>query len=269
MTSAATYHGFELRYDCDRSALRQVLRERFVALSLDDETRAFIDAAPGARHGRGRALVHRALRPFLSDFDINGLLGTYPLFFLSVEQWALLLDRAPSGRLLDIGAASGEVTSQFASRFEEVRATETSQPMARRLRRRGIPCDVVDVSGAGVPDAPYDVVCCLNVIDRCDRPRTLLKQAYGALRSGGWLVVATPLPLAPFVYVGGATLPPAEPISADGPSWELSAGRLWHSVLSPLGGRLVCFTRAPYLSIGDNHSELYVLDDAAFVIEKP
>ncbi|HMR78162.1 MAG TPA: hypothetical protein PKD61_23790, partial [Polyangiaceae bacterium] len=72
MNSAETYHGLSLRYDCDPAALRQTLRERFVALSLDDETRAFIDAAGQTRHGRTLALAHRLLRPFFSDFDING-----------------------------------------------------------------------------------------------------------------------------------------------------------------------------------------------------
>lgn len=269
MNSAETYHGLSLRYDCDPAALRQTLRERFVALSLDDETRAFIDAAGQTRHGRTLALAHRLLRPFFSDFDINGLLGTYPLFFLSRAQWAQILGPNARGRLLDIGAASGEVTAKFAPLFDDVRATETSRPMARRLRRRGIPCDVIDVATEALLGTDFDVVSCLNVIDRCDRPRTLLKRAYASLRPGGRLVVASPLPLAPFVYVGGATVAPSEPISADGPSWELSAGRLWHSVLSSLGGRLELFARAPYLSVGDIHSELYVLDDAIFVIEKP
>lgn len=265
----STYHGIDLDYGCDASALQRELRERFCELSLDEETRAFIQAAPERRHGWLLSAVHRGLRPFLSDFDINGLLGTYPLFLLSAPQWQRLLSVAPDQRALDIGAAAGDVTQHFAPLFAEVLAIETSRPMARRLRRRGLQCEVLDASTGQVPGAPYDVVLCLNVIDRCDRPRSLLRAALDAVKPGGRLIVAAPLPLSPFVYAGGATRSPAEHIVADGPNWETCAGRLWRSVLAPLGGHLISLSRAPYLSTGDSRSAIYVLDDAVFVIQRP
>ncbi len=269
MNSASTYHGIDLHYGCDASALQRELRQRWCELSLDEETREFVDAAPRRRHGLLLSAVHRGLRPFFSDFDINGWLGTYPLFLLSTEQWRHLLGETPALTALDIGAASGDVTQRFAPLFSDVLATETSRPMARRLRRRGLRCEVMDASQASVPGGPYDVVFCLNVIDRCDRPRSLLRSALGAVRPGGRLVVAAPLPLAPFVYAGGATRAPAEPIVADGPNWETCVGRLWRNVFAPLGGELISLTRAPYLSMGDSRSAIYVLDDAVWVIRRP
>ncbi len=269
MSSASTYHGIDLHYACDPSALQRELRLRLRELSLDDETRGFVDSAPRRRHGWLVSTVHRGLRPFLSDFDINGLLGTYPLFLLSRAQWRQLLGSAPDLSALDIGAAAGDVTQRFAPLFGDVLTTETSRPMARRLRRRGMRCEVIDACQARLPGEPYDVVFCLNVIDRCDRPKSLLRSALGAVRPGGRLVVAAPLPLAPFVYDGGATRAPKEPIVADGPNWETCVGRLWRNVLEPLGGNLISLTRAPYLSMGDSRSAIYVLDDAVWVIHRP
>ena len=53
------------------------------------------------------------------------------------------------------------------------------------------------------PSAPtYNLISILNVLDRCDKPRTLLSQAYGQLEIGGLLVIALVLPFAPFVEQG-------------------------------------------------------------------
>lgn len=227
-----------------------------------------MDEEVARTHGRLSSWAQASLRPFLSDFDVNGLLDSYPLFLLSSAQWRELIPSTQSGRALDVGAAAGHVTSRFAALFGDLCATETSWAMARRLRRRGIACERVDIASAPVPAPPYDVVLCLNVIDRCDRPRSLLRNAYAALRPGGHLVVAAPLPLSPFVYDGGSTRDPREPLHAPGPRWEASAGQLWHHVLAPLGGSLRRLARAPYISGGDRARPLYVLDDAIFVIRK-
>ena len=51
-------------------------------------------------------------------------------------------------------------------------------------------------------DVRYDVITCLNVLDRCDRPLTLLRQMRRSLRPDGLLVVALVLPLSPYVEHG-------------------------------------------------------------------
>ena len=45
----------------------------------------------------------------------------------------------------------------------------------------------------------FDVISCLNLLDRCDTPYTLLKQIKQALVPNGLLVVALVLPFRPFV----------------------------------------------------------------------
>lgn len=55
-------------------------------------------------------------------------------------------------------------------------------------------------------DTQYDVVTCLNLLDRCDTPRTLLSQIHAKLVPGGTLVVALVLPFNPYVETGECPL---------------------------------------------------------------
>lgn len=259
--------GFTFRYRCDLDALPEELARRFVPLSLDDETRQFVDEAQRLRHGAWRSVAHRLLGRFMSDFDVNGLLGTYPLFLLSSAQWKALLGDAARGHLLDVGAGSGGVTEKLAPLFDDVTATETSRPMVRRLRARfrALP---LDVTVEDPPEPAYDVVACLNVIDRCERPATLLARLAALVGEGGHLVLSTPLPFDPFVYRGGRTAEPEEALTIKGKRFEPSLCALVTNVLEPLGLTVVRFARAPYLSCGDEKRALYQLDDAVLLCRK-
>ncbi|MFO0571776.1 MAG: methyltransferase domain-containing protein [Polyangiaceae bacterium] len=255
------------RYDVDLARLPRALRERFLPLELDAETREFIEQRPLLRHGRVKDFLHRALRPLLSDFDLNGLLGTYPLFLLSRVQWERLLGSAPRGSLLDVGAGAGDVTARIAHGFETVVATETSRMMARRLRQRGYRCHLGELADAPLAGR-FDVVSCLNVIDRTSRPASLLQRIRELVAENGRLVLATPLPFEPFAYAGGRTLPPEEKLAVTAPRWEEAAVELVERVLGPLGLELESFSRAPYLSGGDPHEPYYVLDDFVVVCRR-
>ena len=48
----------------------------------------------------------------------------------------------------------------------------------------------------------FDVITCLNLLDRCDRPLTLLRELRTALKPGGKVVVALVLPFNPYVEIG-------------------------------------------------------------------
>lgn len=264
--------GLELRYGCDRHRLPKVYRDRFVQVGRDESLSQYLIRAGRERHGRFVTSLHRLLRGYLSDFDINGLLGTYPMHVLGTEQWRFLLQQAAPAlatstlpRLLDVGAGSGDVTVQLAPLFEDVVTTELSRAMVFRLRRRGFACFRQDVAQLGVPDGPYDVVSCLNVLDRCDHPLTLLANLRAGLKDQGILVVALVLPYRPFVYDGSRSRDPSERLPLDARSWEECVGVLCSRVLEPLGLSVEAFTRTPYLSGGDAQRALYELDDVVMV----
>jgi SAM-dependent methyltransferase len=253
-----------LRYTCDLRKLAPPLSERFVQFGVDESLGRYFERARLERHGAFMTWLHHGLRGFLSDFDINGLLGTYPMHVLGTEQWEQLLGR-PGGRLLDVGAGNGDVTVQLAPLFDQVTTVETARLMARRLARRGYTCHRADLASTDVPDAPWDVITLLNVLDRCDRPLTLLSNLRAALSDGGRLVLTLVLPYKPFVYEGGMSRSPTELLPISKNSWEGATNELVENVLLPLGFEIEACSRVPYLSGGDAHRALYELDDVLLV----
>lgn len=250
-----------LAYDCDKSSLPSELGRRFVKLDLGTEGRAYLEQALTTRPGRGKTAIHRLLRSWVSDFDADGLLDMYPMHLLGTEQWRMLLGEHRGRRHLDVGAGAGHVTSQIAPLATETVTTETSRVMARKLRNRGFRCFETDVAETGAPEPHYDLVTCLNVLDRCPRPKSLLAAARAALAPGGRLVLAVPLPLNAFFYDGPVSRDQKERLDATGVDWEDSAARLVENTLVPLGLEVEAISRVPYLCRGDSQQELYVLDD--------
>lgn len=256
--------GLELRYSCDLGALAPSLASRFVQLGADESLADYLERARRERHGAFMTWLHHSLRGFLSDFDINGVLGTYPMHVLGTLQWEQLLGR-PGGRLLDVGAGNGDVTVELAPLFDEVATVETARWMARRLEKRGYACHRVDLAHSDVPGAPWDVISLLNVLDRCDKPLSLLGNLRAGLADGGRLVVALVLPYRPFVYEGGISRAPTELLPLSRTDWEGAASELVENVLEPLGLEVESCSRVPYLSGGDAHRALYELDDVLVV----
>jgi SAM-dependent methyltransferase len=257
-----------LRYDCDLSQLTPELARKFTPLATDEHTRTFFSRQP---HGALGTLVRGMLGTVLSDYDANALLDFYPMFLLSTAQWRALLGERAGGRLLDIGAGSGDVTAALAPLFDAVSTTETSRGMARKLRARGYVCHGVDLAETALPHAPpFDVVSLLHVIDRAARPLTLLERARELVAPGGRMIVATPLPLSTHVHVAGGTVDAEEvlPTDAQAMTWEPALTALVTRVFAPAGLEVERFARAPYLSRGDAAAPVYVLDDAIFVLRE-
>jgi SAM-dependent methyltransferase len=257
-----------LQTSADRARLGS-FASRFLELPVDDAWRAQADAL--GRHGLLRTRAQRLARLFLSDFDANALTGMYRMMLLPEHAFRALLEGRCGGRLLDVGAGSGDVTAALAPCFDELDATEVSRGMARKLTRRGIRCHSVDLTEHPLADASFDAVSLLNVLDRCPRPRRLLRHALQALRPGGTFLVALALPYRPFYFDGPTTPEPLERLECDpGPrgTWEDAARRFIERDLLPLDLTLERFARAPYLSAGDSAREIYELDDVVVVLTK-
>ena len=261
--------GLKLRYGVDVAALSPLVAARFVQLERDSGTEAFLAQAARERHGWFSTTAHRLLRQFMSDLDVNGWLDMYPLFLASQEQFRVLLGERKVARLLDVGAGSGNVTAMLRPFAEHVVATELSRPMARRLRRMGVECHELDLTEQGLPTEPFDLIACLNVLDRTARPQTLLRRLVELLRPQGRLLIALALPCRPFYYLGATTPDPLERLACSDPNWERAVNQLVAGELASLGLTLSSLSRAPYLSYGDTKRGLYELDDAILVLEKP
>src|SRR5690349_21798042 len=122
--------------------------DRFVELPVDAEWLNDVAALTRHRQGIVRTYAQRLARLYLSDFDANALTGMYRMQLLPEGAWRRLLGERARGRLLDVGAGSGDVTASLALCFDEVETTEVSRGMVKRLGKRGFRCHAVDLSEA-------------------------------------------------------------------------------------------------------------------------
>lgn len=257
----------------------QQLAEKWVTLQRDEATNGFLKRClAGPTFWEVCKLApFRVLRWFVSATDANAILKRGEMFVLSSQQ--LLQLGCPSrGTLLDIGAGAGDVTCQLAPLFDQVLVTEVSRPMVATLQEKGFPVlSAPDLTGLEAlaekheislgPGASVDCIALMNVLDRCDRPLTLLKDVREHLKPGGRLLLAVVLPFRPFVESGIFKLQPSEQLHLNrSATWEAAVEEMWQKVLVPMGFKLEALARVPYLCKGDLFSSIYVLDDAIFVL---
>ena len=94
--------------------------------------------------------------------------------------------------LLDIGCGAGNMIHHL-GRYGQVRGVEIDPRPAAVARRRGYRVDLCDASrGLAYPDATFDIVTALDVIEHNQDDLSLLREAYRVLKPGGYLVITTP-----------------------------------------------------------------------------
>lgn len=162
-------------------------------------------------------------------------------------------------RILDIGAGDGNVTAQLAPLcHSQVDVTETNPVMCMRLQMRGYTVYGRDNWQKNGP--VYDVVSCLNVLDRCEDPVALMQTMLRSLTPGGKLLIALALPYNPWIDEGEVTVRwvegkegaaarpimdsfplgkrgrrPARPLAVRGRTFTEAAASFVRDVAAPLG----------------------------------
>eukprot|EP00277_Geminigera_cryophila_P019053 CAMPEP_0179447048 /NCGR_PEP_ID=MMETSP0799-20121207/30775_1 /TAXON_ID=46947 /ORGANISM="Geminigera cryophila, Strain CCMP2564" /LENGTH=300 /DNA_ID=CAMNT_0021237263 /DNA_START=160 /DNA_END=1062 /DNA_ORIENTATION=- len=269
-----------LRYSCCKERLGPELASVFVELSASKRTLDFLHSHPP--HSIPASWARAVAGWFVSNADANAALSMYRMHVLDIDSAALLLDLSPPSsvssqespaarplRLLDVGAGDGQVTAELAPLFGEVLATEVSLPCVRAIRKRGIACErTADLSTLG--SRHFDVVACLNVLDRCSRPLDLLADLCRLTEPrSGRVLLAVVLPFSPWVECGGMgrRKRPEQHLALNPRAqWEEAVKELSSLVLQPAGFEILKISRVPYLCQGDASSSVYTLDDAVFVL---
>ncbi|KFV61589.1 Methyltransferase-like 9, partial [Dryobates pubescens] len=260
-------------YFCNTEQLSESLQPIFVQSYLDQGTQIFLNNSIEKSGWLFIQLYHSFVSSifslFMSRTSINGLLGRGSMFVFSPEQFQRLLKINPewkSHRLLDLGAGDGEVTKVMSPHFEEIYATELSETMIWQLQKKKY--RVLGINEWQNIGFQYDVISCLNLLDRCDQPLTVLKDIRSVLEpTRGRVILALVLPFHPYVEnVGGKWEKPSEVLEIKGHTWEEQVNSL-PEVFSKAGFAIEAFTRLPYLCEGDMYNDYYVLDDAVFVLK--
>jgi len=113
----------------------------------------------------------------------------------------------------------------------------------------------------------YDVIAALNLLDRCDKPMSLLRDIRSSLKTDGRLIVASVIPFSPFVEENKDTNnQPTEKLHIAGQTIEEQINNLVSKIFEPAGFKVERFTRLPYLCEGDLTTSFYVLHDVVFVL---
>ncbi|XP_026172203.1 protein-L-histidine N-pros-methyltransferase isoform X1 [Mastacembelus armatus] len=260
-------------YRCSPDLLGESVRPMFIQSHLDSGTKAFLKQSVEKSGWMFTQLYHSflstVLSPVVSRTSINGFLGRGSMFVFSAEQFQRLLQIGSewrAERLLDLGAGDGGVTEMMRAHFREIYATEVSLPMKWHLQRRNF--KVLGIDEWQHTGFQYDVISCLNLLDRCDDPLHLLQDIKRSLvPKTGRLILAAVLPFQPYVEIGGQWQRPKEHLKLQGKTWEEQVTNLSNEVFQSVGFEVEAVTRLPYLCEGDMYNDYYVLDDAVFVLK--
>ncbi len=251
---------------------------KFVRLGDDDETREFIEQSVDKSDSFLTQLWHNLAKSvmklfYYSQTDINGYLGRGSMFVLSKEHFRTLarsagfdLEQSRLERMIDLGAGDGCPTAAFTPFFREVYATEASKAMRGVLAAKDISVLEID-SWHADDERKFDFVACLNLLDRCAEPLTVLDQIKSSLKPGSdaFVIVALVLPVKPYVEFDTADHKPIQKMGVIGDTFEAQAESA-AKMLEARGFEVLSWSRVPYLSEGDLEHSIYRLDDSIFVI---
>ncbi|OWF48006.1 methyltransferase-like protein 9 [Mizuhopecten yessoensis] len=262
----------EYWYAINTTELPEDLCKKAIQFYQDEDTSNFLDNCYEKADWIFTQISHSLSKSLLSWFmtgtSVNGLLQRGSMFVFSDSQLQQLLqiDDSYRGRsMIDLGAGDGLVTDKMAKYFETVYATEVSTPMRWRLQNKGYTVLEIDQWGDG--SMKYDLIGCLNLLDRCDKPITILHTIRKSLTPSGRAIVAVVLPFRPYVEQGTTDHKPTENIMIQGKTFEDQCKSFVESVFEPAGFEVEKFSRLPYLCEGDMHQSFYMLQDAVFVLK--
>lgn len=262
-------------YKCDLTKVDESIASKFVELSYDTETDNFIKTCYQKSDWLFthifNALAQAFLGLFMTATSINGLLKRGSMFVFSNQQFSLIYDEINSiesdseSLLLDIGSGDGRVTSVMAKYFHKTYCTEVSPVMKRLLAKRGY--EVLDVDKWFENDLSFNLISCLNVLDRCDRPLSMIKKMRQKIKPNGRILLALVLPLNQYVESSSNGHKPSEVINLTGNSLEQHAQSFIQDYIEPNDLELVAWTKVPYLCEGDLELSYYWLNDVLFLLK--
>ena len=272
------------RYGINPKGLHAHLRHRIVNLkrtNLKSAIRFQEDVKPLSK------VASKCLDAASTLFTYNGasaLLGMRKVHLLDTDsaRKVLLLkeDGERHNSLLDVGAGNGDVTDCLSGLFEgNVAAIEVSASCRFALkRRRSISRVLKDMSELDTKER-FDVISMLNVLDRCDCPKTMLHSAHTFVQK--YLLVSAAYPWVPFSIESGDVLSKwrlgktkrtffNDQDLVDASSFEEFINRCETHLFSDTSFEIESISRVPYLCQGTQevHPEPYELDCALFVLRK-
>ncbi len=253
-------------YSVDKTLLSVELNESFVESLEDLETTNFLQDCRERPHSKWQLSLARLMSLVIPDYVVHGLLKLYPMHLISARQWLTLIGGLKE-KLLDIGAGQGFATREARTVFKQISTTETSSSMLKILSKHGFVVFKEDL-GVSIPKdmEKYDVVSILNVLDRCDFPITMLRNAASLLKEDGLLIIAIALPIKAYVRAVKGARGQLQPLPTTlDLVWEKQMDYFNEQVLKVNDLEVVRWTRLPYIWKNGKPECFSYLDDAVMV----
>ena len=262
---------------------------KFVQLDADEDTKLFIQQSIAKADQILMQMWHNLAKTVLKRFfgytqtDINGYLRRGSMFVISTSQFILMREKAglqtnldnPEGSLIDLGAGDGQPTDNLRPFYKDTYATEASWAMRDILKEKNV--KVLDIDDWDVDNdlqRSFDAIACLNLLDRCENPISILRRIKKALKPGGILLIAIVLPFNPYVEFNSSHEPVEKLLELNSEHLQSNEDSKYTfekqvpSVVKTLqqeGFSIDAWTRVPYLCEGDMGQSLYFLSDAVFL----
>lgn len=125
---------------------------------------------------------------FLAGEDMSEQ-GENVLHRLTLDALSSHLPR--EARVLDVGAGVGDFVRAAASRFPNVEGLEPSPHLANRARQRSGKVIIESSIESFSPEALYDAVVFMDIIEHTSDPRAVLAKAVKLLKPGGLIFICT------------------------------------------------------------------------------
>ena len=95
----------------------------------------------------------------------------------------------PQGKVLDFGAGGGQFAAPLSAAGLDITALEPDHLLQQRLRAKGLRAVG---SAKELPDASFDYIYTLNVLEHIDNDAAALRDLHAKLREGGRLLIYVP-----------------------------------------------------------------------------
>lgn len=261
-------------YEVNLDNMNPNIAAKFKKMSYDNETDQFIQNCYRKSEWLFTHLFNAIARAFLGLFltstSVNGLLKRGSMFVFSNQQFSLIYDEIasvksnPESLLLDLGSGDGCVTLIMAQHFHQTYCTEVSPVMKKILSKSGF--KLLDAETWADNDLSFDLITCLNLLDRCEKPLTTMKLMRQKVQPNGRVLIALVLPLNQFVEASSNHIP-TEILHLTGSTLEEQVESFVKEVIEPNDFELITWTKLPYLSEGDLELSYYWLIDVLFLLK--
>jgi len=257
------------------------LQEKFVEFSADQETQEYLKNCNSVETKPftfiGQRLCYQFFMNFMMQTSVHAFLDRGKMFVMSGEQirrllgvnlnmkYSKMIENYKS--IADLGAGDGHVSIKVAQAFnlshDKIAVTDMSTTMKYRLKQRGFSLrDEHD----WYFDTTFDAIFMLNLLDRCEKPYSMLDQAYSILvnKPHGRLIIALVFPINQSIEWRKSRRPD-EYINVNRRiALEEQVCSFLKNVMDPSGFELERFSRVPYLCEGDITTAYYAYTNVVF-----